>query len=603
MKTFQTFDAPGPAGAIAPRVAALRGLMAKAKLDAVLVPRSDEHNNEYVPACAERLRFISGFTGSAGQACLAAKAAAVFVDGRYAVQAPAEVDRDIFAVKGVAGADLVPWLAEHVRAGGVVGFDPKLHTVAEIEVLRGKLAEKRIKLKATAGNLVDRVWGDERPATPSGRICVQGIEHTGRSSADKIAQVQKILKASGQDAVVLTAPDSICWLFNIRGSDVAHNPIVLANAIIPVTGKSQVFVVPGKVTAEAKAHLSPVARLRVPEDFGEALAGLKAAHKTVRLAPGASWWCCQMLGGVKRVKRAPDPCTEPKAVKTAAEIAGARLAHIRDGVAVTRFLAWLDGAAAGGTLDEISAVRKLEAFRHETGVLKEISFPTISGSGPHGGIVHYRVTTATNRVLNPGELFLIDSGGQYADGTTDITRTVAIGVPSEEMRARFTLVLKGMIAVSMARFPRGTRGVDLDPLARQALWVHGLNYDHGTGHGVGSYLNVHEGPQSISKAGMAELKPGMICSNEPGYYKAGAYGIRIENLVLVTEPQDVGGDQPVMGFETLTLVPIDRRLVVDAMLSGEERAWLAAYQARVRDALGPLVDPGTRTWMKAAVEV
>ena len=603
MKTFQTFDPPGSARATAPRVAALRALMAKAKLDALLIPHSDEYNNEYVPACAERLAFISGFTGSAGQAAVASKAAAVFVDGRYSVQAPAEVDTALFTVKGMPGVDLVAWLTEYVRAGGAVGFDPKVHTVAEIEVLKGKLAEKRIKLKPTAVNLVDRVWGVERPLEPAGIVVVHGLEHAGRSAADKIAGVQKVLKEAGQDAVVLTAPDSICWLFNIRGSDVAHNPIVLATAIVPVTGKAQLFVAAEKVAAAARAHLAPVARLRGPGDFRDALAAVKASHKVVRLAAGASWWCCQALGGVKRVKRAPDPCTEPKAIKSAAEIAGARAAHIRDGVAVTRFLAWLDGTAASGTLDEISAARKLEAFRHETGALREISFPTISGSGPHGAIVHYRVTTATNRTLKPGELFLIDSGGQYADGTTDITRTVAIGEPTDEMRQRFTLVLKGMIAVSLARFPRGTRGIDLDPLARRALWAAGLNYDHGTGHGVGSYLNVHEGPQSISKAGMAELKPGMICSNEPGYYKKGAYGIRIENLVLVTEPEDVGGDQPVMGFETLTLAPIDQRLVVDGMLSAEERAWLAAYQARVRDVVGPLVDAGTRKWLKAAVGV
>ena len=429
---------------------------------------------------------------------------------------------------------------------------------------------------------------------------MQPLEYAGRSAADKLAAIQKTLKDAGNGAVVLTAPDSICWLFNIRGSDVAHNPVVMAYAIVPASGKASLFVAAGKVTAEVKAHLAPVAVLHVPGAFKAALKVLKTAGKQVRLSPGASWWCCQMLGGVKKIKRAGDPCVEPKAVKSAAEISGSRAAHLRDGVAVTRFLAWLDTAAAKGGLDEITAVGQLEEFRRDTAALKEISFPTISGSGPHGAIVHYRVTTATNRVLQPGELFLLDSGAQYADGTTDITRTVAIGEPTAEMRQRFTLVLKGMIAVSRACFPRGTRGIGIDPFARRALWEAGLNYDHGTGHGVGSYLNVHEGPQSISKSGMAELKPGMICSNEPGYYKTGHYGIRIENLILVTEPEAVGGDHPVMGFETLTLVPIDSRLIVREVLSAEERSWLDAYHARVAEALGPQLDPATRRWLKAA---
>ena len=572
--------------------------MSKLGIDAILIPRADEHQNEYVPPCAERLAWITGFTGSAGLAVVASKSAAVFVDGRYTVQAPQEVDTSIFDVKGIRSTDLLPWLTQKLPANANLGFDPKLHTIAEIEQLKSQLEEKGLTLKAVSRNLIDRVWGADRPNEPAGPIVVQPINRAGREPAEKIADLQKALKAAHQDTVILTAPDSICWLLNIRGSDVAHNPIVLAYAIIPVSGKPDLFVAPAKLSPLAKSHLAPLVKLRAPDALDEALGLLKISRKTVRLAPGASWWLYKKLGGGKRIKKAPDPCTEPKAIKNPAEIEGARAAHVRDGVAMTRFLAWFDKAIAKGGLDEITAVKTLEAMRHETGALKEISFPTISGSGPHGAIVHYRVNEATNRTVIPGELFLLDSGGQYADGTTDITRTLATGTPTKEMRERFTLVLKGMIAVTLAKFPRGTRGVDLDPFARRALWAKGLNYDHGTGHGVGSYLSVHEGPQSISKAGMVELKSGMICSNEPGYYKAGSYGIRIENLVVVTEPEDVGGEVPVMGFETLTLVPIDRRLIVAEMLDAAERNWLDAYHTRVSNTLSPLVDPDTRRWLK-----
>jgi Xaa-Pro aminopeptidase len=598
---FQTFDSEPQREATSARVAALRAAMAKLKLDAYLVPRADEQQNEYVPACAERLSFITGFTGSAGLAVVATKAAALFVDGRYVVQAPQEVDTALFAVKGVRSSDLKPWLVDTLESGARIGFDPRLHTLAEIEALRSLLKPHGFTVVPVARNLVDRVWGTARPAPPSGPVIVQALEHAGRSAADKIAALQKSLKDAGEDAVILTAPDSVCWLFNIRGSDVAHNPIALAFAIVPVSGKPELFIAPSKIDAAAKAHLAPVAKLRAPDTFAERLRNLGASGKNLRLPPAASFWVARTLNAPKRVRRGVDPCTEPKAIKTAAELSGARAAHVRDGAAVTRFLAWFDGRMAAEGCDEIAAVRQLEAFRRDTGQLREISFPTISGSGPNGAIVHYRVTAQSNRTIIPGELFLLDSGGQYADGTTDITRTIATGTPTREMCERFTLVLVGMIAISRARFPRGTRGVDLDPFARRALWAAGLNYDHGTGHGVGSYLNVHEGPQSISKAGMAELKPGMICSNEPGYYKAGAYGIRIENLVAVTEPEMVvGGELAVMGFETLTLAPIDRRLIAQDLMSADDVAWLDAYHKRVCDTLSPLLDAPTRRWLKAA---
>ncbi len=598
---FQTFDAPATSGVLAPRIEALRAQLQKRRLQAFLIPRADEHQNEYVPACAQRLAFISGFTGSAGLAVIAIKSAALFVDGRYTVQAPAETDISIFDVKGIRTTDLKPWLITALKRGSRIGFDPRLHTITEIENLKSSLAGSELTLVTVSSNPIDSVWAKERPAAPNAVVIVQSDERAGQSSKDKLALLQKVLRDAKHDAMVLSATDSICWLFNIRGSDIPHNPVVLANAIVPVSGKADLFIAPVKVTREVRKHIAPSARLQDPKDFRAALLALKAEEKKVRLAPSAaSWWLYRNLGGAKSVVRGADPCVDLKAVKNAAEIAGAKVAHIRDGLAVVRFLAWLDEALVEGPVDEITAVKKLEHHRSETGALREIAFPTISGSGPNGAIVHYRVSDITNRVLQKGELFLVDSGGQYVDGTTDITRTIAVGTATIEMRERFTLVLKGMIAISTARFPKGTRGVDLDPYARRALWAKGLNYDHGTGHGVGSYLNVHEGPASISKNGQAELKPGMILSNEPGYYKPGAYGIRIENLVLVTDAEAVGGDIPMMGFETLTLAPIDRRLIVPTILSAEERDWVDMYHQRVRALLSSDLDVKSRRWLMAA---
>jgi Xaa-Pro aminopeptidase len=598
-QSFETFAEPARAPERAKRV---RALMAEAGVDALLVPRADEHQGEYVPASAERLKWLTGFTGSAGLAVLTRRAAALFVDGRYTVQARAEADTELFELPDLPRGRVAEWIAAKLAKGGTVGFDPWLHTGGEIDRLGEALRPKGIELKPLARNLVDRAWGRERPAPPIAPLVVHPAEYAGRSAADKIADLQAKLGKDGQDAVVLTLPDSICWLFNIRGADVPHNPVALAFALVPAKGKPELVIAPEKLTPEVRAHLAPVARLSPPAALKERIAALREAKKRVRLDPEtAAHWFVRALGGKERVLRGADPCLALKARKNAAEIAGARAAHLRDGAAMVRFLAWLDREAPSGTVDEISAVKRLEAFRRETNALREISFDTIAGSGPHGAIVHYRVTETTNRTLQPGELFLVDSGGQYADGTTDITRTVAIGEPTPEMRERFTLVLKGHIAIATARFPRGVRGIDLDPLARAALWAHGLDYDHGTGHGVGSYLSVHEGPQSISKSGMVALEPGMICSNEPGYYKAGAYGIRIENLVLVREPETLpGADRQTLSFETLTLCPIDRGLVVPAMLSPAERDWLDAYHARVRDSLAPLVDEETRAWLAQA---
>jgi Xaa-Pro aminopeptidase len=600
---FQTYEAPQSGGGQGERVRQLRQLMAQLAVDALLVPRADEHQGEYVARSAERLAWLTGFTGSAGLAVVARSAAALLVDGRYLVQAPAQVDTRLFQVLQVPQAKLSDWLIATLKTAEVVGYDPWLHTEASIAELGQALAPKGIKLKALARNPVDRVWGRERPAPPKGAVFPHALAYAGKSGQQKLSDLQTTLRREGADAVILTQPDSIAWLFNIRGSDVAHNPVPLAFAVVPVAGKAELFIDKAKIGREAREHLAGLARISDPADLERRLASLKKAGKRVRLDPhtAASWFFRKLRGGKGRVVRGVDPCVLPKARKNATEIRGARAAQQRDGAVMARFLAWLDREAGAGMVDEISAARQLEILRSETQALKEISFDTISGSGPNAAIVHYRVTTASNRKLQPGQLYLVDSGAQYLDGTTDITRTVAIGAPTREMQERFTLVLKGHIAIATARFPKGTRGVDLDPFARRALWQAGLDFEHGTGHGVGSYLSVHEGPQNISRRGMTALEPGMILSNEPGYYKEGAYGIRIESLLLVEEAAlPDGGEREMMGFATLTLAPLDRRLIVAALLSDQELAWLNAYHARVLKEIGPELGPADRAWLAAA---
>ncbi|HRN84258.1 MAG TPA: aminopeptidase P family protein, partial [Hyphomicrobium sp.] len=600
---FQTFAAPSHASAVPERIKGLRSFLADNGLDAFILPRSDPHQSEYVAPAFERLAWLTGFTGSAGLAAITRRQAALFVDGRYTVQARSECGGGLFDLPGIARTALVPWLREKLKRGTIVGFDPWLHTVSEIERLRTVLKPLSITFKPVRRNPVDTLWGRERPAPPLGPVLPHAMKYAGRTAEAKIAAVQKVLKDEGQDALVLTSPESVCWLLNIRGQDVPHNPVVLAFAIVPVQGKPELFVAPEKLTRDARQHLDGVVKTQPPQALSSRLQALRRAGRAVRLDHDrAAWALARALG--RSAVRGSDPCIAMKAIKNSAEMKGARAAHVRDGAAVVRFLAWLDSAVAEGErVDEIQAVIALEEQRAASGALKEISFDTISGSGPNGAIVHYRVTEATNRKLRTGELFLIDSGAQYLDGTTDITRTVAIGTPTAEMRERFTLVLKGHIAIATARFPKGTRGLDLDPFARRALWAHGLDYDHGTGHGIGSYLSVHEGPQSISRAGHAMIEPGMIISNEPGYYKEGAYGIRIENLVLVIEPErPKGSERDVMSFETLTLVPIDRRLIAKDLLTPDEVLWLDSYHARVATEIGPLVEGSARTWLEAATQ-
>ena len=594
---FQSFDTLADPTLGAPRLALLRAEIALNGLDGFLVPRADEFQGEYVPASAERLHWLTGFSGSAGIAVVLADRAAVLSDGRYTLQIRAEVDTDAFTpVDGVATPAHV-WLAEAVAAGARIGFDPWLHTRTQTASLVAALAGRHAVAVPVEANLVDRVWTD-RPAPPVGRVTVQPLAFAGEPVETKIARIAAELPA---DAVLLTQPDSIAWIFNIRGADVAHNPIPLAFALVPKTGRPTLFIAPGKLDDAVRAHLAPVADVADRDALLSALDRLGAAAATVAVDPA---WTPEIL--VRRLEaagasvvEAKDPVILPKACKNAAEIEGTRAAHVRDGVAMARFLAWFE--AEGHATDEITCCERLEAFRAEPGDLVDLSFGTISGSGPNGAIVHYHATRATNRPIDRDTLFLLDSGGQYRDGTTDTTRTIAVGTPSPEMRRCFTLVLKGHIAIASARFPVGTPGAALDPLARIALWRAGLDYDHGTGHGVGSFLSVHEGPQRIAKTGAEPLRPGMIVSNEPGCYRTGEFGIRIENLELVTPAEAIaGGERPMLGFETLTLIPIDTRLVDTALLDRDEIAWLDTYHARVRAVIGPRLDAPTRDWLERA---
>ena len=582
------------------RVAALRKALAAQGIDGYIIPRADEYQGEYVPPGSERLRWLTGFAGSAGMAAVLARKACLVVDGRYTVQAREQVDTATFDILGVQGEKLSDWIITHAPKGAQIGYDPRLATPAWVESFENKLTAAGLGLRAVDGNLVDAVWAD-RPAAPVGAVAVHPAALAGLDAASKLADLQAILTKAGETALVLTMPDSIAWLLNIRGSDIPYTPFVLSFAIVPAQGRMEWFIDPRKLDDAARDHVTRIAELREPAQLSARLAALGAAKAKVRLDPqtASQWFLTTLTAAGATIKRHADPCQLAKARKNPAELAGARAAHLRDGVAMCRMLAWLAREAPAGGLDEIAVAQKLEAFRQATGVLKDLSFDTISAAGPHAALPHYRVNNRSNLPLEPNSVFLIDSGGQYQDGTTDITRTIAIETVAEEARQRFTLVLKGMIAVSLARFPKGTRGIEVDTLARRALWAAGLDFDHGTGHGIGSYLSVHEGPQRISKGGLVDLEPGMIISNEPGYYKEGHYGIRIENLVIVTEAAPIpGGDRPMLGFETLTLAPIDRHMILADMLSAEEKRWLDAYHARVLAEIGPQLDGPDRAWLE-----
>jgi len=593
---FQTFDTLADPSLGAPRLARLRQEMARLGLTGFLVPRADEFQGEYVPPSSERLHWLTGFSGSAGIAVILADRASVLVDGRYTLQVRDEVDTSIFTPEDGVATPIHAWIAANLAPGARLGFDPWLHTRAQVRRLIAATAEAGAELVAVSANLVDRIWTD-RPAPPQGPFTEQPLALAGEAVAAKIARLAASL--AGADCVLLTQPDSIAWAFNIRGRDIARNPVPLAFALLPAKGRPTLFAAPEKLDAAVRAHLEPHVDLADPAALLEALDRLGASGARVRIDPA---WTPEILVGRLEAAGASlvegeDPAILPKALKNVAEIEGARAAHLRDAAAMAKFLAWFD--AEGHATDEITCCERLEAFRAEGGALLDLSFDTISGAGPNGAIVHYHPTRATNRPVEPDSLFLLDSGGQYRDGTTDVTRTIAVGTPTDEMRRAFTLVLKGHIAVAAARFPVGTTGATLDGFARIALWKAGLDYDHGTGHGVGSYLSVHEGPQRIAKTGAVALQPGMIVSNEPGYYATGRFGIRIENLVLVTPAEHLpGGERPMLGFETLTLVPIDTRAVDATLLTAEEIAWLDTYHARVRAAVGPLVDASTRAWLE-----
>jgi Xaa-Pro aminopeptidase len=599
---FQSFDNRTEGGAAAERVKALRTELSVRGLDGFIVPRADRFQNEYVPPSDERLAWLTGFSGSAGMAIVLADRAVLFVDGRYQVQVRDEVDAAIFTIEHLVDNPPPAWIKANLAAGAKLGYSPWLHTVDGAERLAKACADANASLVAVEDNPVDAIWTD-RPEPPLGPVVAHDMRYAGEQAADKLARVGAELARDAADMLVVSDPHAVSWLFNIRGSDVPHTPVALAFAMVPQEGRPTIFVDLRKLGNEIRSRLEEVADVRPNAAFEREIAAFGQERRAVRLDPAACPEAIARLvtenGGT--VLRGDDPIAPMKAIKNAVEIEGARAAQLRDGIAVTRFLAWFDRAVTRGELTEIEAVEALESFRRETGSLKDISFPTIAGAGPNGAIVHYRVTRATNRRIGMNDLFLIDSGGQYEDGTTDITRTVAVGLPSAEMRRNFTLVLKGHIAIAQAVFPDGTSGAQLDSFARQFLWRAGLDFDHGTGHGVGSYLSVHEGPARIAKLGAAPLKRGMILSNEPGYYRAGAYGIRIENLVLVTEAPPVpGAERPLNAFETLTLVPLDARLVEPAMLTAEERAWFDAYQGRVRETLAPHLDTTARAWLLAA---
>lgn len=594
---FQTFSATTRPEQGPPRLAALRAEMAAAGLAAFLIPRADAHQGEYVAPRDDRLAWLTGFTGSAGFCIALAETAGVFIDGRYTLQVRAQVDTDAFTPVPWPKTQPGPWLTDTLPAG-IIGFDPWLHTKSDITKLEQNLGEGR-SLRRT-DNLVDRIWPDQ-PAPPQGAVSVHPDSLAGRSSAEKRRDLADALRAEGVKSAVITLPDSLCWLLNIRGADIPRNPVVHAFAILHDDGQCDLFIDPAKLSGAIRAHLGPEIRLHAPDALSAALGALAGPVQVdPKSAPMAIFDLLEAQD--IPITEADDPCILPKACKTEAEIAGTTDAHLRDGAAMVEFLTWLS-AQDPGSLTEIDVVTALEGFRQATGALRDISFETICGTGPHGAIVHYRVTEDTNRPITPGDLLLIDSGGQYADGTTDITRTLATGTPPAGARAAFTRVLQGMIAISRARWPKGLAGRDLDALARAPLWMAGQDYDHGTGHGVGTYLCVHEGPQRLSRVSEVPLAPGMILSNEPGYYREGAFGIRLENLVVVAETTPLEDGDPgreMLAFDTLTYVPLDTALIDRDLLCRAEIDWLNKYHAETRARLTDRLSPEARSWLERA---
>lgn len=581
------------------RVAALRAELKKRKLTGFIVPRQDEFQGEYVAPYAERLRWLTGFAGSWGMAILTLRKGAIFVDGRYTIQVRDQVDTNVFEPQHLADEPPAKWIEKNLRRGDRLGFDPWLLTASEADRFAAACAKAGAKLVPQPSNPIDAIWIDQ-PARPPDHITTQPTQFAGRTPDEKLKDITGELPA---DAVVLTQPDSVAWVFNIRGFDVPYTPVTLAYAILHRKGKAELFIDEAKLPEDVRAHLSKIITLREPAAIEASLKALGRKKSRVQIDPASA--PARIRDVLKkagaRIVHGVDPCVLPKARKNRTEQEGARAAHARDAVAMARFLCWLDREAPDGALTELWVAGKLKEFRKDSGMLMDTSFSTIAGAGPNGALPHYSVTEESSRALGGDELFLIDSGAQYQDGTTDITRTIIVGEPNEEMRDCFTRVLKGMIGISSIRFPEGTCGSQLDVLARASLWRAGLDYDHGTGHGVGSYLSVHEGPARINKTDRTPLEPGMILSNEPGCYKRDRFGIRIENLVLVHEAKAIeGGDRKMLGFETLTLCPIDQRLISDHLLTMDERHWLNAYHARVWKAVGDHLHGAELDWLKNA---
>jgi Xaa-Pro aminopeptidase len=599
---FQTFEEPEGGVALTARLAAFREELARRKLTGFVIPRADQQQNEYVAPSEERLAWLTGFTGSAGLAIVLMQEAALFVDGRYTLQAAKQVDPKAWQIQPLVDPPPEQWLTKHLSAGDRLGFDPWLHTSAAAERLAAACAKAGAELIAVDSNPVDSIW-TERPRPPLAPVSIHGPRFAGEAEATKLERIRDEIDKLGVDALVLSDSHAVAWTFNIRGADVSHTPLPLSYALVPREGRPTVFIDHRKLSNLTRDHLEQSADVEEPDRLTLKLTELAQRGASIALDGATAADALNRLittAGGKPV-RGNDPVSLLKAVKNAAEIQGTRTAHQRDAVALARFLAWIDREAPSGGLTEIDTVEALETFRRETGALKDVSFPTIAGTGPNGAIVHYRVTRKSNRRIASGDLLLIDSGAQYEDGTTDVTRTIAIGQPTVDMRDRFTRVLRGHIAIARAVFPDGTTGAQLDTLARQYLWQAGIDFEHGTGHGVGSYLSVHEGPARISKLGTTPLKRGMILSNEPGYYKTDAYGIRIENLELVVGTEISGAEKPMNAFETLTLAPIDRRLIDVTMLSEAELKWLNDYHARVTAEVRPhLDDDAAKLWLDEA---